>query len=92
MTDVELLRQVKIGLFGTDAGEWRDATLTLYINEVRDFMRGAGVAESVLSAESSAGVYAIGVNDLWNHAPGGVKFSEYFIQRVIQLSARGGAS
>lgn len=86
MTDGEILTVVKQMLFGTDAGEFRDAQLNVYINEVKDFMRGAGVSESVIVSASSVGVIALGVNDLWNYQAGGVKLSEYFKQRVIQLS------
>ena len=90
MTDVELLVKVKIGLFGEANTTWRDEVLTVYINEVKDFMRNAGVPETILSSEASAGCIMLGVNDLWNYSSGGVKWSEYFKQRVIQLSGKSG--
>lgn len=90
MTDGEQLQIVKQMLFGTDAGTFRDAMLTAFINEVKDFMLHAGVKESVINAESSVGVLALGVSDLWNYQSGGVKFSEYFKQRVIQLTRADG--
>ena len=90
MTDNEQLQIVKQMLFGTDSGTFRDAMLTAYINEVKDFMKHAGVKESVINAESSVGVLALGVSDLWNYQSGGVKFSEYFKQRVIQLTRADG--
>ena len=90
MTDAELLVKVKIGLFGEANTTWRDEVLTVYINEVKDFMRNAGVSETVLSSEASAGCIMLGVNDLWNYSSGGVKLSEYFKQRVIQLSGKSG--
>ncbi len=86
MTDAQILTTVKQMLFGTDAGTFRDDLLTAYINEVKDFMRNAGVAESVISSDSAVGIIAIGVSDLWNYQAGGVKLSEYFTQRVIQLT------
>lgn len=86
MTDAEILTTVKQMLFGTAAGTFRDDMLTAYINEVIDFMKNAGVAEEAAKAAASVGVIAIGVNDLWNYSAGGVKFSEYFRQRVTQLS------
>lgn len=88
MTDAQILTTVKQMLFGTDAGTFRDDLLTAYINEVKDFMRNAGVAESVISSDSTAGIIAIGVSDLWNYQAGGVKLSEYFTQRVIQLTRK----
>lgn len=86
MTDAQILTTVKQMLFGSDAGTFRDDLLTAYINEVKDFMRNAGVKESVISSDSAVGLIAIGVSDLWNYQAGGVKLSEYFTQRVIQLT------
>ena len=63
MTDAELLVNVKIGLFGEAKTTWRDEVLIVYINEVKDFMRNAGVPETVLSSEASAGCIMLGVND-----------------------------
>ena len=90
MTGAELLSKVKIGLFGTDSGAWRDEMLTVYINEVKAFMIDAGVPESVATSEASVGCILMGVNDLWNYQPGSTKFSPYFIQRVNQLAAKSG--
>ena len=90
MTDAEMLRQVKIGLFGTDSGNWRDAMLMAYIKEIKAFMIDAGVPEEKIFSEASVGCFLMGVNDLWNHQPGGVKFSPYFEKRVIQLATGNG--
>ena len=89
MTDAELLVKVKIGLFGSAAGEYRDEMLKVFIDEVKEFMRSAGVSDSTISSEASVGCIVIGVNDLWNYSAGGVRLSEYFKQRVIQLAAGG---
>ena len=86
MTDAQILTTVKQMLFGTDAGTFRDDLLTAYINEVKDFMKNAGVDDSVIMSNSAVGIIAIGVSDLWNYQAGGVKLSEYFAQRVIQLT------
>lgn len=86
MTDAQILTTVKQMLFGTDAGTFRDNLLSAYISEVKDFMKNAGVSETVISSNSAVGVIAIGVSDLWNYQAGGVKLSEYFVQRVIQLT------
>ena len=90
LTDAELLTRVKIGLFGNAAGNYRDEMLQVYIDEVKDFMQGAGVPESVINSEKSVGCILLGVNDLWNYSAGGVKLSDYFVRRVIQLAAGGG--
>lgn len=90
MTDAELLAKVKTGLFGTAEGAWRDELLSIYINEVKAFMKSAGVAESVLNSEVSVGCITLGVNDLWNYSSGSPKLSEYCKQRIIQLAAEKG--
>ena len=90
MTDAELLAKVKKGLFGTAADSWRDEMLQVFIDEVKGFMRDAGVSESVLNSEASVGCIMLGVNDLWNYSSGGVNLSGYFKQRVIQLAAASG--
>ena len=94
MTDAEMLNQVKIGLFGTADGNWRDAMLMVFINEIKAFMLDAGVPEEKIMSDASVGCFLMGVNDLWNYQSGGAKFSKYFEQRVTQLASgnRGGAS
>lgn len=86
MTDAEVLNKVKTIIYGSSEGTFRDDQTQLYIDEVKAFMKDAGVSEETLSSLSSVGVIAIGVNDLYNYQSGGVRFSEYFNQRVIQLA------
>ena len=90
MTDAELLKNIKIGLFGTAAGTWRDDMLKNYINEAREFLRDAGVSEATLNSEASVGCIQVLVNDLWNYSGGGVKISAYATQRAIQLATKKG--
>ena len=66
-------------------GEYQDATLKIYIDEVIAYMVSAGVSTEVINSEVSAGVIARGVTDLWNYNGGSGKLSDYFYQRVIQL-------
>lgn len=86
MTADELLAKVKVGLGIT--GDYQDDTLKFYIDEVKAFMRSAGVAETVVNSSEAAGIIMRGVADLWNYGSGSVKLSEYFIQRAIQLSVK----
>ena len=86
MTATELLKKVKAGLGIT--GDYQDETLQLYIDEVKGFMRSAGVADTVVDSSEAVGVIMRGVADLWNYGSGSVKLSEYFIQRVIQLAVK----
>lgn len=89
MTEAELLKKVKIGLFGSDEGTWRDELLTIYIDEVKDFLRSAGVKETLLQSEAIVGCVILGVNDLWNYQSGGAELSDYVKRRAIQLAMSG---
>lgn len=63
-------------------GSYQDATLQIYIDEVTDFLKDAGVLDSNISA----GIVARGVSDLWDYGSGSGKLSDYFMQRATQLS------
>ena len=67
-------------------GNYQDATLKIYIDEVQAYMKDAGVSTDVINSELSAGVIARGVTDLWNYNGGAGKLSDYFYQRVSQLA------
>lgn len=84
MEGAELLKKVKAGLGIT--GDYQDETLQFYIDEAKAFMLSAGVAQTVIDSPVAVGCIMRGVADLWNFGSGSVKFSEYFIQRVIQLA------
>ena len=75
-----LLDSVKISLGIT--GDYQDATISEYIDEVVAFLKDAGVTASNVSP----GIVARGVSDLWNYGAGEGKLSSYFIQRAAQLS------
>ena len=84
MAEDAILTAVKKALGVT--GTFTDATIQVYINEVVDYMHGAGVSTAVINA--SPGVIARGVSDLWDNDGGNVKFSPYFHERVTQLVMR----
>lgn len=67
-------------------GSYQDATLMTYINEVNEYLLDAGVPETVIGTERTAGTVARGVADLWNYGGGEGKLSPYFYERAIQLS------
>lgn len=81
MAGFDVLTAVKNSLGIT--GNYQDATLTEYINEVKGYLKSAGVSEAVVNSEKSAGVISRGVSDLWNYGSG--KLSDYFYQRASQL-------
>lgn len=84
MTATELLNKVKTAL--GIAGDYQDETLQIYIDDVKAFMRDAGVLQAVIDSPVSVGCIVRGVADLWNYGSGTAQLSEYFNQRVIQLS------
>ncbi len=86
MTDVEILSKVKSGLMITS--DHFDVVLTLHINDVKDYLKNAGVKSSVIESEKSVGVILRGVSDLWTN--GSSDFSPYFRDRVTQLALIGG--
>jgi len=65
-------------------GDYLDATLQLYVDEVIDFLVDAGVSKSNITC----GIVARGVSDLWNYGSGEGKLSEYFFQRAAQLALK----
>lgn len=79
----DTLSKVKSALGIT--GTYQDETLTVYIEEIKDYMLDAGVSEAVINSDVSAGVISRGVTDLWNYGSSGGKLSDYFYQRVGQL-------
>ena len=83
MTQAQMLSGVKnaLGIGGT----YQDNTISEYITEVLDFLKGAGIdVDSV-----KPGLVARGVSDLWNYGAGGGKLSEYFMQKATQMSYKG---
>ena len=87
LTAAERLAKVKTAL-GMNGSNYQDETLSLYISEVLEFMIDAGVQQAVAESAAAVGCIAVGVNDLWNYSSGGVRFSEYFKSRVVQLSCK----
>lgn len=88
MTNAELLTKIKSGLGIT--GTYQDDTLQVYIDEVKSFMKSAGVNQSVIESEAAVGCIIRGVADLWNYGSGSANLSPYFVQRLIQLSIKQG--
>ena len=83
MADFSNLAAVKNALGIT--GEYQDATIKIYMEDVMAYMESAGVPVEVINSSKSVGVIARGVTDLWNYNGGAGKLSEYFYQRVGQL-------
>lgn len=88
MADFDILAAVKTGL-GLYGNDHFDAMLNLYIVEVKAYLKSAGAVDSVINAQSSAGVITRGVADLWNYGSGNAQLSPYFKERAIQLALEG---
>lgn len=68
-------------------GDYHDATLAAYAEDVKEFLLDAGVPEEIVSGEEAIGCIARGVADLWNYGAGEASLSSAFLQRAIQLAA-----
>lgn len=90
LTTAERLAKVKYALYGNADGNFNDEQLQLYIDEVIDELISGGVKEEVAKSAAAVGCIACGVNDIWNYTSGGVKHSEYFNRRLVQLSLKKG--
>lgn len=88
MTDAELLTKVKTTLL--IGGTYHDEMLEIYIDEVKDFLKSAGVAAEILQSEKIVGIVSRGVSDLWDYGAGAGTLSPYFMQRATQLAAETG--
>lgn len=90
LTTAERLAQVKYALYGNADGNYNDEQLKLFIDEVIDELISGGVKKEVAESAAAVGCIACGVNDIWNYTSGGVKHSEYFNRRLVQLSLKKG--
>lgn len=88
LTDAERLAKVRIALYGTAANNYNDEQLQFYIDAVIDDLIDGDVKREVAESTAAVGCIAVGVNDLWNYTSGGVKHSDYFNRRLIQLSKK----
>ena len=79
----DLLKKVKDA--GGITGDYQDAMLSIYIDDVKQYMLDGGVDADTLELDESAGAIVRGTLDLfWQGS-----LSEYFMQRVIQLKHKG---
>lgn len=90
LTAAERLAKVKYALYGDASQTYNDDQLQLFIDEIIDELISGGVKEDVANSAAAVGCIACGVNDIWNYTSGGVKHSEYFNRRLVQLSMRKG--
>lgn len=82
-----ILTGVKQRLGETGSFTETDAILTDYIEDVMDYMKGAGVPDAVIAAH--VGTIAKGVDDMFVNGAGTADFSPMFKNMVTQLAYRG---
>lgn len=68
-----------------ETSDYHDGALQVYIDEVVNFAKEAGVKEQNITS----GLVVRGVSDLWNYGAGNGTLSTYFKERVTQLSFKG---
>lgn len=83
LSATDLLKAVKVS--GNLTGDHQDETLAFYIEDVKEYLRSAGVETAVIDSTLAKGCISRGVFDLWLASGGEAKFSEAFYQRAIQL-------
>lgn len=69
-------------------GNYHDALLQNYIDEVKQYLLDGGVQSEVVESTASTGAIAKGVVDLWDYGSGNGKLSPYFKERAIQLAMK----
>lgn len=84
LTTVEQIAKIKQGL-GIGEGI-PDATIEIWLSDIKDFMLNAGVPNSVINSDTTIGTLARGVSDIWNYGDGNTSYSEVFKMRVAQLA------
>lgn len=73
-------------------GNYHDALLQNYIDEVKQYLLDGGVQSEVVESTASTGAIAKGVIDLWDYGSGNGKLSPYFKERAIQLAMKSKSS
>ena len=63
-----------------------DATIDVWLTDVKDYMKNAGVPIDVINADSTIGTLTRGVSDCWSYGAGGTGLSPLFKERVAQLA------
>jgi hypothetical protein len=90
LTTAERLAKVKTALYGDATPTYNDGQLQIFIDDVIAELIDGGVKKEVAESAAAVGCIACGVTDIWNYTSGGVKHSEYFNRRLVQLSLKRG--
>lgn len=82
----DLVSEIKTRLAVT--GNYHDALLAAYAEDVKAFLVDGGVPAEVVESDEAVGCIARGVADLWDYGSGEGKFSPVFLQRAAQMAVR----
>lgn len=88
LTSDEQITQIKQALGIGDGIP--NATISVWLTDVKDYMLNAGVPNSVINAQTTIGTLTRGVADCWNYGAGNTGWSTLFTQRVAQLALGNG--
>lgn len=83
---VDIVSAVMTAL-GLEGNTFQRPTIELYVAEVNEYLKDAGVPEDIIGTETTVGIVARGVADLWSYGAGNGKLSIYFKERAIQLAS-----
>lgn len=83
LTEEEILNKVIKFLHLT---KYHNDVIQPLLEDVKFYLRDAGVSDTVILSTASVGAFLRGVSDLWNYGSGGTSLSPYFKEKVIQLS------
>ena len=79
----DILSKTKSALGITGNGQ--DAAIKVYINNICDYMKNAGVVKKTINDSISDGAIISGVIDTWNLGSGSITLSPFTKERIIQL-------
>ena len=92
MAEFNMLESVKKGIPGLAGNDYHDEVIQEYIDEVVEYLTGAGVPETVARSQKCKGVVTRGVDDLFNSGEEKASLSPYFKERAAQLALKWGVN
>ena len=87
MTDSQLMDECKKALGIQLSTHNFDEVLLQKLSAVKSYMTHGGISSELIADDLAVGTIVLGVCDLWNTAPGEVKFSLVFNALLTQLAA-----
>lgn len=92
MSEFNMLESVKKGIPGLAGNDYHDDVIQVWIDDVIEYLIGAGVPETIATSSKCKGVVTRGVDDLFNNGEGSATLSPYFKERAAQLALKWGVN